>query len=86
MPLREWLKTGLRDLVGDLLESATAPLPKDMFNDKSIKKLLAEHRRGAADHSAVIWLLLNYAAWRSSYLGTQDTPRPTTSHRAHMVA
>jgi len=86
VPLREWLKTGLRDLVGDLLESATAPLPKDMFNDASIKKLLAEHRRGEADHSAVIWLLLNYAAWRSSYLGTQDTPRPTTSHRAHMVA
>jgi asparagine synthase (glutamine-hydrolysing) len=74
VPLREWLKTGLRDMVGDLLESANG-LPKDMFNDASIKKLLGEHRRGEADHSAVVWLLLNYAAWRSSVIGAPAARR-----------
>src|SRR5206468_8778924 len=51
VPLREWLRTGLRDMVGDFLESANGRLPRDIFDDVTIKRVLAEHRRGEADHS-----------------------------------
>jgi asparagine synthase (glutamine-hydrolysing) len=69
VPLREWLKTGLHEMVGDFLESADGGLPPEVFNRTAIRKLLREHRSGEADHNLPIWLLLNYAAWHDSYAG-----------------
>jgi len=68
VPLREWLRTGLHEMVGDYLEAGTGRLPAGMFNDSTIRKVLGEHRRGEADHSSMIWLLLNYAAWHDLYM------------------
>ena len=68
VPLREWLKTGLHQMVGDFLESPNGGLPSSMFNRAGIRRLLAQHRSGEADHSLPIWLLLNYAAWHESYI------------------
>jgi len=85
VPLRDWLRTGLREMVGDYLDSANGRLPADLFNPVTVRTLLGEHRRGGADHSAVIWLLLNYAAWHDTYLegGTRHDPE---TNRAHVVA
>jgi asparagine synthase (glutamine-hydrolysing) len=68
VPLREWLRHGLHDVVGDFLESADGRLPADVFNRATIRAVLAEHRAGTADHSSLIWLLLCYAAWRDCYV------------------
>jgi asparagine synthase (glutamine-hydrolysing) len=69
VPLREWLRGRLSEMVGDYLETEHARLPAELFNRATVTRLLAEHRRGIADHSTVIWLLLNYAAWREAYAG-----------------
>ncbi len=68
VPLREWLRTSLHEMVGDYLAAAHAPLPPGMFNRAGIDALLAQHRNGEADHSHRIWLLLNYAAWHDLYI------------------
>jgi len=68
VPLREWLRTALHDMVGDYLESGNGRLPPGIFDQRMIATTLKEHRRGAADHSNVIWLLLNYAAWNELYV------------------
>ena len=86
VPLREWLRTGLRDMVGDLLEPPNGRLPKDMFNQVTVARLLREHRRGEADHSAVVWLLLNYAAWRDSFIESAAPPGRETAGRSQIVA
>jgi asparagine synthase (glutamine-hydrolysing) len=86
VPLREWLRTGLREMVGDFLESANGPLPKDVFNDATIRRLLREHRRGEADHSAAIWLLLNYAAWHTSFIDNPAARRRRERTTAQIVA
>jgi len=67
VPLRDWLRTALRDMVGDYLESGNGRLPGALFDHRTIATMLAQHRRGAADHSNAIWLLLNYAAWTDLY-------------------
>ena len=67
IPLREWLSSGLHEMVGDYLETDDERLPSELFNRAVIRSLLAEHRLGQADHSSIIWLLLNYAAWRDLY-------------------
>lgn len=80
VPLREWLRTALHDMVGDYLESGSGRLPAGLFDRGMIAATLAQHRRGEADHSNVIWLLLNYAAWSDLYRsgGGRDLlqPRP----------
>jgi asparagine synthase (glutamine-hydrolysing) len=68
VPLREWLRTNLHDLVGDYLESRNGRLPPDVFDRSTVRNLLSQHRRGVADRSPVIWLLLNYAAWYDLYI------------------
>jgi asparagine synthase (glutamine-hydrolysing) len=75
IPLREWLRNGLNEMIGDFLEAEGGGLPSELFDRAAIRGLLAEHRRGEADHSSIIWLLLNYAAWRDLYLGTAAFPR-----------
>ncbi len=84
VPLRDWLRGSLNEMVGDYLEAGAGRLPAELFNRNAIARILAQHRRGAADHSTVIWLLLNYAAWNDAYLrGTRTEP---ASHRGELAA
>jgi asparagine synthase (glutamine-hydrolysing) len=68
VPLRDWLRTGLNELVGDFLESGNGPLPAALFDRAAVRKLLRRHRLGEADYSLPIWLLLNYATWHELYI------------------
>jgi asparagine synthase (glutamine-hydrolysing) len=74
IPLREWLRNGLNEMIGDFLEAEDSRLPSELFDRAAIRGLLAQHRRGEVDHSSIIWLLLNYAAWRDIYIDRRDTP------------
>jgi asparagine synthase (glutamine-hydrolysing) len=67
VPLREWLRDGLSEMVGDYLEGAHARLP-DAIDAGAVRAVLAEHRRGQADHGQLIWRLLTCAAWQELYL------------------
>jgi asparagine synthase (glutamine-hydrolysing) len=67
VPLREWLRGGLHEMVCDYLSAANGHLPPSMFNHVTISRLIAEHHRGERDHSSILWLLLNYAAWHNLY-------------------
>jgi asparagine synthase (glutamine-hydrolysing) len=74
IPLREWLRSNLNEMIGDYLEAEDSRLPPELFRRDVVRRLLAEHRRGDADHSSIIWLLLNYAAWRDIYVDHRHAP------------
>jgi asparagine synthase (glutamine-hydrolysing) len=63
VPLRDWLRFGLSEMVGDYLEGSPSKLPGGMFQTAKVGKILAEHRSGQRDHSRKIWLLLVLAKW-----------------------
>jgi asparagine synthase (glutamine-hydrolysing) len=89
MPLRDWLRTGLNEMVGDFLESAHGRLPPELFNRAAVRRLLRQHRLGEADYSLPIWLLLNYATWHDSYIargGPSAAARHASEARAQIVA
>lgn len=75
VPLREWLRNGLHEMVSDYLEGAGGRLPQGMFDAPTVSHLLSQHRKGEADHSSVIWLLLNYAVWHDTYIRQSYTPQ-----------
>lgn len=62
VPLREWFKSELRDLVGDYLSAGVAQ--DNVLDQQAIQDLLKDHNQGKQDHSATIWNLLMYAVWR----------------------
>jgi asparagine synthase (glutamine-hydrolysing) len=68
VPLREWFRAGLSEMVGDYLAAGNSRLPPGMFDRGGVELLLSQHRNGQADHSHRIWLLLNYAAWHDLYV------------------
>jgi asparagine synthase (glutamine-hydrolysing) len=65
VPLREWLRGSLHEMVCDYLDEANGNLPTGMFDHQTISRWIAEHHKGERDHSSILWLLLNYAAWNS---------------------
>jgi asparagine synthase (glutamine-hydrolysing) len=67
VPLREWLRGSLYEMVCDYLSPANGHLPPGLFNHATIGRLISEHHKGEADHTSIIWLLLNYAAWNNLY-------------------
>ena len=73
VPLREWFRGDLHEMVSDYLSPRNGHLVPGVFNQVTISRLMAEHYRGERDHSSVLWLLLNYAAWNSIY-GHAGTP------------
>jgi len=74
VPLREWLRTNLNEMVGDYLEARDGGLSADIFDRSGVRRILREHRGGEADHSTAIWLLLIYATWHDLYLRNSRLP------------
>ncbi|HKV60697.1 MAG TPA: asparagine synthase (glutamine-hydrolyzing) [Candidatus Acidoferrum sp.] len=67
VPLREWLRGSLYEMVGDFLDSSRGSLIPGMFRPATISRLIYEHRRGDRDHSSILWMLLSFAAWTALY-------------------
>lgn len=67
VPLREWLRGSLHEMFCDYLSAANGHLAPGVFNHVTISRLIAEHHKGERDHSSILWLLLNYAAWHNLY-------------------
>ncbi len=63
VPLRDWFRDGLSDLVGDFLLYNGGRLPEGVMVPSEVERVVKEHQSGQADHGRKIWLLLSLAAW-----------------------
>lgn len=66
VPLRDWFRGKLSTMVNDYLLPG-GYLPEEIFNAKTVHRILMEHQRGVLDHSRKIWLLLAFASWHRQY-------------------
>jgi asparagine synthase (glutamine-hydrolysing) len=67
VPLREWMRGGMHEMICDSLSAANGHLAPGVFKHVTISRLIAEHHKGERDHSSILWLLLNYATWSKLY-------------------
>ncbi len=72
VPLRDWFRNGLSEMVGDYLEYGGGRLPAELFSHQKVASVLREHRRGTVDHGRRIWLLLMFAAWHDKSLPERE--------------
>jgi len=63
VPLREWLRGGLAEMVSGYLEGSQPYLPPATFRLDMVQRIVREHLRGERDHSRKLWLLLVLAVW-----------------------
>lgn len=84
VPLREWLRGSLNEMVSDYLAGSSSHLNPSVFNRVTVNRLISEHRRGEQDHSSAIWLLLNFAAWSQMYSRFR-TPPPELRSTARVL-
>ena len=74
VPLRDWFRNGLTDVVGDYLLYGGGKLPSEIIRHSEVQRLVQEHRSGAADHGRRIWSLLSLAAWHDLYQSGNGAP------------
>lgn len=61
-PIQEWLNTALRDDLPQILWKSKI-WDANIFNRKTVEKLVADHQNGKADLSFRIWNLITLALW-----------------------
>jgi len=67
MPLAEWLRKDLREIVEDCLFSPRA-VQRGLFQTPTVTKLWNDHLSKQIDYSAHIWLLMMFELWHREYL------------------
>jgi asparagine synthase (glutamine-hydrolysing) len=63
IPLKHWLKDGLRPLMEELLSPAHVGAG-GLFEPGEIDRLKREHLEGRANHSHLLWSLMVFEMWR----------------------
>ena len=67
VPVANWLREDLREMVHDILLSSCA-LQRGYFESKEIARLLHEHSTGQVDHGAKLWDLLMLELWQRTFI------------------
>jgi asparagine synthase (glutamine-hydrolysing) len=66
VPLADWFRGPLRQLPEDILLDPAA-VERGIFRPARIRRMLAEHRLGAADHAAPLWALMVLETWQREF-------------------
>jgi asparagine synthase (glutamine-hydrolysing) len=62
VPLDQWLRHELKELVHDTLLSASART-REFFRPEAVEKLVRDHEQRVFDRSAALWALLMLEMW-----------------------
>jgi asparagine synthase (glutamine-hydrolysing) len=69
-PYDDWLRSSL----GQEVERRYAPGSElaGLLNPAAVRTLVSEHRRGRADHKAVLYCLLELSEWHRTFIGARE--------------
>ncbi len=84
VPVNQWIRTDLRDLVSDSL-SPQRLADQGFFDPKQVRALLDAHWSGRHDYSRNIWNLLMFSLWHDEHM-RGETPLAAPLHEIVSVA
>jgi asparagine synthase (glutamine-hydrolysing) len=67
LPLAQWFRADLRELVRDVLLDARAR-ERGWFRPEAVSRLIDDHEGGRADNSGGIWTLMMFELWCREYV------------------
>ena len=78
IPVAEWLKGPLRELVQDELSPARIR-EQGLFDAAVVERLVSEHMSGRRDHRKQLWTLLVFQLWHRRWLEQRLAPVPAVA-------
>ena len=66
VPVNQWFREGMRDYLGDHLQSASS-LTRGYYDGAALDRVLADHVNGRHNHEKLLWTLLNLEIWHRQY-------------------
>ncbi|HDP94420.1 MAG TPA: asparagine synthase (glutamine-hydrolyzing) [Candidatus Aminicenantes bacterium] len=67
IPIKNWLRTDLRDLMQDTLSEARIK-DSGLFQPQAVQRMVNEHLSGKQNHSHRLWALIQFNLWRELWL------------------
>jgi asparagine synthase (glutamine-hydrolysing) len=67
VPIDEWLRTSLKDMMADAIYSLPAPV-NIWLDQSSIQTLFARHLNGKENHGELLWALLILHLWLKNFI------------------
>ncbi len=84
VPIREWFKHDLRELLHDtLLDRKTRE--RGYFNERAIASIIKEHERGRRNYARHLWGLLTLELWHRAFIDRQPQPSFAGARRNQMI-
>jgi asparagine synthase (glutamine-hydrolysing) len=83
LPYKNWLRTGLRDLLVEKLESVRLR-QQGLFRPDYVQLLVTEHLAGRRDHAHQLWPLLMFQLWADRYLTAASPGEVGAEADAHL--
>lgn len=71
LPVKQWLRGELRPFMQDVLESS--PVISEYFDRTFTRRLIDEHVARRANHSHVLWAMINLGVWYDLFLRERHT-------------
>ena len=71
VPVGAWFRGNYSHMIDDYVLSERA-LERGIFDAKVVRKLVAEHRAGAGNHSERLWALLNFEMWLRRFVDGEE--------------
>jgi asparagine synthase (glutamine-hydrolysing) len=76
VPIRHWLRAGeLLEWAYELVASAQGSSVVNFVDLVAVRRMLDEHRSGAADHSRRLWTLLIFMLWHAIFVEGSVVPQ-----------
>lgn len=75
IPIAEWFRHEAREFIRDIL-STEAVQKRGLFNVNTVATLLQEHEDGFADHSVLLWGLVNVELWQRQFIDGDNYQQP----------
>jgi asparagine synthase (glutamine-hydrolysing) len=80
LPIKNWLRVELREFMLDTFESSR--IIHELFNRGVLQQLVDDHQAHRANHSHILWALLNLAVWHRLYV--EAAPHTTVGAHAEV--
>jgi asparagine synthase (glutamine-hydrolysing) len=74
VPIGRWLRGPFWPLVDELVLGPRTR-ERGLFEPSAVRRLAEEHRAGAAEHGARLWLLANLEIWQRIFLDGEEPTR-----------
>lgn len=81
LPMAHWLRGEARGFMRDLL-SPDVMRRRDLFEPTYVERLMSEHESGFADHSVLLWGVLNVELWHQAFIDTPTVPQTVVPPQA----